>query len=132
MWAFAIFGVYIITKLLILSLKRTENYQDHQSEDNESIKLKKYQHIIVNLLNTTFSFYEIIDSKLIGLIVFLNSNLLTGLVNLTIDTREVRAFGSVMILILHALASVGSGFLIYHLFNILKNRKKEQINADIA
>ena len=95
----------------------------YQSNVNESITLKEYQHIIVNLLNKIFSFYETIDSKLIGLIVFLNSNLLTGLVNLTIDTREVRAFGSVMILILHALASVGSGFLIYHLFNILKKKK---------
>ena len=130
LWAFAILIVCMITKFLFLLAKRSEKNQIQQFDDYESIEFKTRLQVIMSLLKRIFSFYEIIDSKFIGLIVFLNSNILTGLVNLSTDTKEFSVFGSMVILILHAFASVGSGYLIYLGFKYLKRRKSTILNND--
>jgi hypothetical protein len=113
LWAFAILLIYILTTLL-LTTKQTEKYFQVEMVDEEVMPA------LVKILERTFAFFEIVDSKLIGLIIFLNSNILTGIINLSIDTKNVSTVGSLLILISHAFISVGSGYSIYYYFKFYR------------
>ena len=115
LWAFAILLIYTITTLL-LRTKQTENSQYFQVEKVD----EEVMPVLIKILERTFAFYEIVDSKLIGLIIFLNSNILTGIINLSIDTKNVSNVGSLLILIFHAFFSIGSGYSIYYYFKFYR------------
>ena len=118
LWCFYMLAVYLITMLLMIITipKSIDN-------SNEYLPIKSI-FILIKLLERVFSFYEIIDAKLIGLIVFLVANLLTGLINLSIRTSAYNQYSSLAILHLHALASVGSGYLIYYIAHKSKIKNK--------
>lgn len=67
-------------------------------------------------LSQTFSFAEIIDSKYIGLVNFLISNLLTGLINLSMNTIKISDLSSFLIVSIYCLATFSITFLIYYKF----------------
>ena len=69
-------------------------------------------------LSRIFSFVAISDSKFIGLIVFLISNLLTGLINLSINTLNISDLNAFLILASYSFASFSIPFLIYYQMNI--------------
>ena len=68
---------------------------------------------VILRLRQIFSFAEIIDSKYIGLVNFLISNLLTGLVNLSINTIKISDLTSILILTGYCFASFSITFLVY-------------------
>jgi uncharacterized membrane protein len=127
LWAFAILQLYMITMFFIVKTKKSQEFPYIQIEKYDLENLPA----MISILQRAFAFYEIIDSKLIGLIIFLNSNILTGLVNLSIDTRNVSPINSILILILHAFLSVGSGYLVYFYFKFYKNSHSVQVNIQI-
>ena len=126
LWAFAILLVSMVTILLIFITK---------TQDTNLLRIyqmdSEYLSSILTLLKKTFAFYEIIDGKLIGLIVFLVSNILTGLINLSIGTKFVSILTSLVILVMHAFLSVGSGYLVYFYFKFFKNYYKRSTFKDI-
>ena len=127
LWAFAILQIYVITMFFIVKTKKSQEFPYIQIEKYDLENLPA----MISILQRAFAFFEIIDSKLIGLIIFLNSNILTGLVNLSINTRNVSPINSILFLILHAFLSVGSGYLVYFYFKFYKNYHSVQVNIQI-
>ena len=119
-WAFSILQIYVITMFFIVKTKKSQEFPYIQIEKYDLENLPA----MISILQRAFGFSVIIDSKLIGLIIFLNSNILTGLVNLSIYTRDVPPIVSLIILILHAFLSVGSGYLVYYYFKFYRNNNK--------
>ena len=80
---------------------------------------------IVSKLSETFSFAEITDAKYIGLLIFLLSNVLTGCVNLTMNTLQTNSTNSFLILSIYSLISFGIPFIIHYYFSFKKKIKTD-------
>jgi hypothetical protein len=72
---------------------------------------------VVRIMEKTEFFQKNIDSKYIGLIVFLNSNILTGYFNLAFNSEDFSTVSSLLIIILHGFISIGSACFIKDLFD---------------
>lgn len=79
-------------------------------------------------LRLIFSFAVVIDSKYVGLVTFLVSNLLTGAVNLSINTLKINSMAALLILFVYSFASFALPNLFYYFVNFkyLSNEKKSQ------
>lgn len=74
-------------------------------------------------LDNAFSFVDVVDSKLIGLSVFLVANVFTGLVNLTFDSKQLPNVCSLLILFINSVVSTFLPFCFYYYY-FLKNKRK--------
>jgi len=83
------------------------------------LDLKSDRVLVLNLhfiLENCFSFVEIVDSKLIGLFIFVLSNLLTGLVNLLVETQSFDGLMSGFLLSIYCFLSNFVPFAYYYNF----------------
>ncbi|CAF0997656.1 unnamed protein product [Brachionus calyciflorus] len=103
-------GTYLFTVLLIITLFITKFWYD-RSTSLESLS---------NQLDESFSFQKIADSKFAGLLIFLISNLLTGLVNITIRTLYTSDFLAVVILCVYTLITFIAPFILFEFLNLKK------------
>ena len=69
---------------------------------------------LIYLLENSFSFVEIIDSKFIGLFIFVFANILTGLVNLTMHPHERSEFEGYFIMCVYTFLSLFVPFFYYY------------------
>ena len=122
-WAFAILQILIFTIFFLLKAKKTKTFPYLKIEKFDF----EYLSEMITFLKRVFAFSEIVDSKLIGLIIFLNANILTGLINLSIITKMLSTFSSLIVLILHAFVSIGSGYSIYYFFKFYRNDKESEM-----
>ena len=124
LWLFQIIANYLITIILFKLINK-----DNLKEININNQITN----IIQLLENTYSFVEIVDSKLVGLCIFLIANVLTGLINLSIFTRTVSDFLSLIILIMHSFASVGIAFSGYYYlyFKSRNDFSNEKVNHNI-
>ena len=114
-WTFSLLGIILVAKISTnITLKS-------QQSDLSMSDLQK-KHLIFSLLENVYSMSIIIDSKFIGLILFLVANISTGLVNLSITTENCNSFISLVILHAHAFFSVGISFYMYIFLNKNTNR----------
>lgn len=109
-WTFSLLGI-----ILVATISSNIALKSQQSDLNMSDSQKK--HLIYSLLENVYSMSIIIDSKFIGLILFLVANISTGLVNLSISTENCISFISLVILQAHAFLSVGISFYVYIFLN---------------
>lgn len=109
-WNFSLLGI-----ILVATISSNIALKSQQSDLNMSDSQKK--HLIYSLLENVYSMSIIIDSKFIGLILFLVANISTGLVNLSISTENCISFISLVILQAHAFLSVGISFYVYIFLN---------------
>ena len=112
---------FMITIVFVAMIYRKLIENDNQKKELTQVDKQKLieQHII-----KIFSFPYIVDSKFIGLIVFLLSNLLTGLINLTMDTLVVSNFYSFLILNAYAFVAYFFPYLAYYYFYFYNKNKK--------
>ena len=73
-------------------------------------------------LDLIFSFLKIIDAKYIGLYVFLFSNVLTGIVNLIMETIYMNDLSAFLIVSTYIMLVISTSYFFY--FNKIKNLKK--------
>ena len=73
-------------------------------------------------LDLIFSFLKIIDAKYIGLYVFLFSNVLTGIVNLIMETIYMNDLSAFLIVSTYIMLLISTSYFFY--FNKIKNLKK--------
>ncbi len=98
---------------------------ENDGEKKELTQMDK-QNLIEQHILKIFSFPYIVDSKFIGLIVFLLSNILTGLINLTTNTLVVSNVYSFLILNLYTFVAYFLPYLgYYYYYNNNKNKKIE-------
>ena len=110
-----------IWALYLIGIILTANFLTHlvfnSQIDKDLVQSQKKEAIIVNLLESIYSMSIIIDSKFIGLILFLVANISTGIVNLNLNTKVFDTFYSLFILHVHSVIFVLISFFIYNRFN---------------
>jgi hypothetical protein len=94
---------YMLTIVLAARVLNSKK-QPNSTQDN-----------LIYQLRQICSFVEIVDSKFIGLFVFLLCNVLTGLVNLSINTLNTKDNVAMIILNIYCLVSFGVPYLVYFL-----------------
>lgn len=80
---------------------------------------------IISKLSETFSFAEISDAKYIGLFIFLLSNVLTGCVNLSINTLRTNDLNAFIILCAYSFVSFALPFLVHYYLRVYKKTKSD-------
>ena len=132
LWALSILMFCSMTILVLKILKRNEveicfgsDKFDNLKDNNRLMTIFKDNrcNFQLKLMNKIFFFQKMIDSDMIGLIIFLNSNILTEIIKSKINTTNASPFESLTILIFHSFVSVGSGFLIYSVIEFLKSKR---------
>ena len=106
---------FMITILLIAVLYYKNNLKQFKKTDQNENK-EEEEKLTEQQVLKTFSFHYIIDSKFIGLFVFLLSNVLTGVINLNIKTLYVETNFAFLILIFYNLVSYLIPFLFYYYY----------------
>ena len=79
------------------------------------------------LINQTFSFAKLLDSKFIGLILFMVSNLMTGIINLNIKTIYTSDFISMIIILCYIFCSFFISYFFYNIFNLKEKKKTDKL-----
>ena len=110
LWALYLIGIILTAKFLTHLVFNSQI-------DKDLVQSQKKETIIVNLLESIYSMSIIIDSKFIGLILFLVANISTGIVNLNLNTKVFDTFYSLFILHVHSVIFVLISFFIYNRFN---------------
>lgn len=116
---------WMVTLLAILILTIISFHFIQRCADRKVPTEKK---VLVNLfyfLENAFSFVEIIDSKFIGLLIFVLANWLTGLVNITLHPHSQSDIVGYIILSVYTLLSLIIPFMFYF-YNAQKNARSEQ------
>ena len=112
-------GTFFWTVLLAASLIIANiSFQFVESCSTKSLSLKSDKAKVLNLhyiLENCFSFVEIVDSKFIGLFIFVLSNLLTGIVNVVLDTQSFDQIISGFMLSIYCFFSNFIPFAYYYL-----------------
>ncbi len=107
--------LYMITILLISKFYLSYNKKQAQLNEKKLNSPEVYD-ACLEQLSDSFSFVEIIDSQFIGLVVFLLSNVLTGAVNLSINTLKVNNLPAFGILSAYCFVSFAVPYLLYFIF----------------
>ncbi len=100
--------IALVAKVLVLFNQRVS-----EKTKDESGKEEFLNHKLKSQLNFIFSFAVIGDTKFVGLFIFLLSNLLTGIVNLSINTLEISNPIAFMILSIYMFSCFLFPFLFY-------------------
>jgi len=119
LWTLYLIGIILMAKFLT-------HVAFNSQIDRDLVQSQKKETIIVNLLESIYSMSIIIDSKFIGLILFLVANISTGIVNLNLNTKVFDTFYSLVLLHVHSVIFVLISFFIYKRFN--KKRKIDYFN----
>ena len=105
-------AVILVAKIIVYLLKSQYEYS---IENLQSIReVQMFTQKCACLLERSFSFIEIVDSKFIGLAIFMISNYFTGIVNLLIKTRAQNAYVSFLIIILNSIVFTLLPFFVYY------------------
>jgi hypothetical protein len=114
LWGLNTISIILTANFLIYLIKINDSIQSSYSEFSENL---------VDLLSKCYSFIEIVDSKLIGLVLFLIANIFTGIINLSIDNDAVGWFYSILILSLNSILSRLVPVIFYYMFKLNKSNK---------
>ena len=113
---------YMITILLMAKLYTSVHAGPKLISDKDLSKDAVQE--IVSMLKQTFSFAEINDSKFIGLLTFLISNLATGIVNLSMNTLHTSDPVALVIICGHCFISFAIPFAFYYSIHVRKDFSK--------
>jgi hypothetical protein len=104
-------------------------YDNNNDNNDKSGSYKNLQNSIINVnyhLDMVMSFVQIIDSRMIGLIVFGFANLFTGIVNISIETHKVNDLNSFLILTLYMVLTLAFSFQSFYELNVEKFKKNKR------
>ena len=108
---FLMAGILLVAKIY---------FQKETKKDDKIDELLEHRDMI-NKLDFSFSFAKIADSKFIGLFIFLTSNLITGLVNLNMNTLRVSDYNALVGLCIYSMISFAIPFSFYF-FNKISSK----------
>jgi hypothetical protein len=111
LWASACLSIIIISYLFNFILFNSKNFNFEIMLD-----VQEYQTSIINLLRRSFTLFVIIDSKFIGLSIFLIANLTTGFINLNTIPSVLTVQNALYYSFLSSLISKLVPFLVYYIY----------------
>lgn len=116
LWLSICLGNIVLARLILNLIHSQHKHLKNKNEDiQNAIKTCSF------FLENAFSFVDVLDSKMIGLSVFLISNVFTGLVNLSMRTRIIADVFALLILFLNSFVSTLIPFVFYF-YCFLKNK----------
>ena len=119
---------WMITLLAILILTLISyNFIQKCSRGDRIPSEKKIFVNLIYLLNNSFSLIEIIDSKFIGLFIFVLANIFTGLVNLTMHPHKRSEFEGYFIMCVYTFLSLFIPFFYYYFETNAAKKYRQQI-----
>ena len=102
---------FMITILVMARLFNAANSKRAQKDDDDDVASSR---LLETQLNATFSFATIVsDSKFIGITIFLLCNVLTGLVNISIDTLQTSDHVAFVVLCVYSFVSFALPFYLF-------------------
>jgi hypothetical protein len=107
----------LLTMFMIIILLITKVLVIKQRELKASITVIK---AVLTQLNQIFSFALIADSRFTGFFLFMLSNLITGLINLSINTMAISDTISFSVLCFYSLVAFAIPFYFYFMLNTKK------------
>lgn len=118
MWLLSLLIPLFITLIVQKLIKKSSAFNYGQSKltqlkTNQEIKTRLYQ--LIFILEKAFWFFEIMDSKFIGLFVFLLANVLTLCTNLAISPSSYSTSSAILILFMYSFISTFIPFVYYKL-----------------
>jgi hypothetical protein len=123
LWTTAIIWIMITTSFLFYLLRRDGHF-------SSLINIYEINNLIVNvtvLLEKAHAFVAIVDSKLVGLAMFLIANVFTGVVNLSMHTDQASNVVALLILCLNSTVYTFLPFVCYYIYFCKQNRTKSFI-----
>ena len=124
LFAFMIASLLTTKNLLALNLS-TKSPAKSAKSPPAKLEAKDKDAIIASTLghvSKVFAFVENSDGKFMGLLIFLLSNVLTGIVNLSINTLSIEPVPSVLILCIYALMAFALPFAFHSRVNLRKSK----------
>lgn len=108
----------LVSKLYLESIKSQSKKKHDKAENGESDSEKQLISKRLNVqLEKIFSLALIVDAKFIGLFNFLFSNMLTGCVNLLVNTLVVSHLIATLVISAYTFASFAIPLVLYRLIN---------------
>ncbi len=123
-WSIGTCAALFITQLIIHKMRQENKLLNKISPSYDRLSKNELAYIKC-LLNRAFSFFVIVDSKFIGLAIFMISNYITGLMNLFIDLAQLDVVQANLILIVGSLFFTFIPFLVYYVKIVKKKKSKE-------
>jgi carbon starvation protein CstA len=103
-WTIYMIYVYLIVRFVFI--KKLFLLLDNQSSSSTSEHKSEWLFFNLTLMmDKAFRFVEIVDSKFIGLLVFLICNVITGLINLSMNTHSETDSAAIYIMSIYVLLS---------------------------
>lgn len=115
LWLLNLLSAIFIAKFFTFLLKK------NHTSSTKTVDIRQHVINLIYLLESAFQFVETVDSKFIGLLVFLIANLSTGIANMTLYTLNITDLDSILILHLHSFVSTAIPFSLYYFY--LKPKK---------
>jgi hypothetical protein len=122
LWIIATFGT-LLAAMFISSLVKNSNNQ-YFKKITSIEQANAFSIILIENLEKSYSFFEIVDSKLMGLLIFMISNYYTGALNLLIETRSQSSFVAFLLIILNCFVFTFIPFYINYYLKFLRNPKQ--------
>jgi hypothetical protein len=121
LWAGASATIIILAKSVCYLMKRRGQLSNSASLHETEIFISN----VCSSLDLSFSFPTIVDSKLVGLAMFLVANLFTGVVNLSMTAGAASTQLALFILCLNSIVYTFIPFLLYYFYMLNRNKSKK-------
>jgi hypothetical protein len=118
MWLISLITPICVTILVQYMIKKKATLiygQTNSSEFKSNVQIESNINQLIFILERAFWFFEIMDSKFIGLLVFLLANILTLATNLAISPSTYSTSSAILILLFHSFISTFIPFMFYKL-----------------
>ena len=111
LWACAILAISLLSLLIIYLIQRENNFTN---ELKNLIEFDDFTKSVINILDRSFSFIIILDSKLIGLVIFILSNVGNGILNLFFNLSSLSSSMAILVSCLNLFTSTLVPFTIFY------------------
>jgi hypothetical protein len=124
-WSLGLLSALTVAKIILLIVP-PPILNDLQSKAYNLKNIEIYTTYVIRLLERAFTFFIFVDSKFIGIAIFMIANYFTGITNIIVRTRKQPPLVAYFILFSNCLV-----FTFVPFFFIFKYRKPQKVNSNV-